>query len=78
MTTDNYYERVAEAAAYLRARVPKLPEIAVVLGSGVALPEGRVNGALRGGEARISRASARQQGGRIGTVVASFGRRAIT
>jgi purine-nucleoside phosphorylase len=35
VTTDNYYERVAEAAAYIRARVPKLPEMAVVLGSGL-------------------------------------------
>lgn len=35
MTTDGYYDRVAEAAAYIRARVPKLPEIAVVLGSGL-------------------------------------------
>jgi purine-nucleoside phosphorylase len=35
VTTDGYYDRVAEAAAYIRGRVPKLPEIAVVLGSGL-------------------------------------------
>lgn len=35
MTNDGYYDRVAEAATYIRARVPKLPEIAVVLGSGL-------------------------------------------
>jgi purine-nucleoside phosphorylase len=30
-----YYEQVSEAADYVRARVPRLPEIAVVLGSGL-------------------------------------------
>jgi purine-nucleoside phosphorylase len=35
VTTDGYYDRVAEAATYIRARVLKLPEIAVVLGSGL-------------------------------------------
>lgn len=30
-----YYEKVGEAAAFVRARVPALPEVAVVLGSGL-------------------------------------------
>jgi purine-nucleoside phosphorylase len=30
-----YYDRVKEAADYVRARVPRVPEIAVVLGSGL-------------------------------------------
>ena len=30
-----YYDDVKEAADYIRGRVPKLPELAIVLGSGL-------------------------------------------
>jgi len=46
VTTDGYYDRVAEAAAYIRTRVPKLPEIAVVLGSGLGDYAGTLKDAI--------------------------------
>jgi purine-nucleoside phosphorylase len=38
----DYYDRVAEAAAWLRARLPEPPSAAVVLGSGLGAFAGRV------------------------------------
>jgi purine-nucleoside phosphorylase len=43
--TDGYYDRVREAADFVRARVSRVPEIAVVLGSGL----GDFAGTLRDG-----------------------------
>jgi purine-nucleoside phosphorylase len=41
----SYYDQVSEAAAFVRARVPAVPETAVVLGSGLGDFADRVSGA---------------------------------
>ena len=41
-----YYDEVFEAAEFIRARVPHVPHIAVVLGSGLGDLADRVGGAL--------------------------------
>ena len=42
----SYYDQVSEAAEFIRGRVAKIPDIAIVLGSGLGELAGRAEGAL--------------------------------